>query len=615
MLNLGRISNSDPVIDEKVKFFHDYYHYFLLDNAKKIEGFPENHLTYLEKILIRLEFITKMTPSIREVIKLWLEEPEFDTAKDEFSKKEEIKPLVLYLKDQIRNTKTFDVYTFKNKCNQIITSINGNDGLIAKIYFNDLLKSQILMLQCPHGLDYHKNEIIRNTKWMIAEFLRHGFDGKELSGLDGIFRRLMKFGQLKGKENARKVDFPLPEDLRRKVDSPDFEAELENYLGGNHFKTQFDGMFNVLSEEKRADIYFKISAIDIDQTVSFEFNNHNCTIFTIDRFPIKSIKCDQRIKTEIKNYFVEKNSLIAKVTLDVKSVSKSILRSSYLISRSLEALRYYLGRNGGILNNSKILFLYYDGGYRLNSNRESQLEIGMNDVSFIERSMNAIPLPDNLSKENRRYLDRNNRIFFKGLSCTEPNDIITHFWQYWESAFYFHFSEGKGNGKGDKIINDLAIILAKEKGRDMKIDLGFLLYTYAMNNCERNTFGIDPEFYTKRRLSSIPDELDEIVSEIEKSTRYPFLVCLIERYNSIDESCDHKWHRFYTKLFWQLYEQRNSIHHDGTYCEATLEQLMFFFRNTVVRWQNKLFTEMELTPELGIKDIILNMKKKSITKK
>jgi len=548
-----------------------------------------------------------MQPSIRKVIALWLEENEFDTSKDEFSKKKEVKPLVISLKSQIKNTKSFDLNRFKDDCNQIVNLVNGTEGLLGKQYFSDLLKSQISMLQCPHELDHHKIEIIRNSRWMVAEFMRQGFDEKALGGLDGIFRRLVKFGQLKDKEKARKADFPLPEDLRLIKDSPEFEAALENYLGGNHFKTQFDGMFNALSEKRRANIYFLIGGLEMDENISFEFQYQKCEFFSSDKFAVEIIDVNEKNKADIAKCFINKGALIAKVTLDVKSVTKALIRANYEITRTLEALRYYVGKDGGVVINNKVLILYDNGGFRLISKMERDLELTNNDLEFIKKSNYTIPGPDNVSDENQKFLVSCHRIFFKGLSSKEPDDIITCFWQYWEAAFYFY----GGSNKGERIITDLGLILAKDKAKDMKIDLGFLLYTYAMNNCGSNTFGISPDFYMKRCNSKLPDDLEDILFEIKELTTYPFLVNLVDRYYSIDESEDIKWYRFYTKLLWQLYEQRNSIHHDGTYCDTTLEQLRFYFRTTVVRWQSKLFTEMDKTPELGIEEIIMKMKEKS----
>ena len=44
MLNLASISHVNPLVDRKVKYFHDYFQYFLLDNSKKIDGFAGDGL-------------------------------------------------------------------------------------------------------------------------------------------------------------------------------------------------------------------------------------------------------------------------------------------------------------------------------------------------------------------------------------------------------------------------------------------------------------------------------------------------------------------------------------------------------------------------------------------
>ncbi|MBK8701516.1 MAG: hypothetical protein IPN29_19000 [Saprospiraceae bacterium] len=341
MVNLGRINIENPILDKKVKFFHDYFHYFLLDSSKKIDGFPENHLTYLEKIMERIDNLTKMQPSIRKVIALWLDENEFDTVNDEFSKKKEIKPLVISLKSQIKNTKSFDLNSFKDNCNKIVNLVNGTEGLLGKQYFNDLLKSQISMLQCPHELEHHKLEIIRNSRWMVAEFIRQGFDEKELGGLEGIFRRLVNFGQLKDKKKARKAAFPLPEDLRSKKESPDFEAELEKYLEGNHFELQFQGMLNSLNIMEKADLYFRIGDVEIDENTNFEFEYNNVTFMTKDKVPLENLNAEDYLLEDIKKHFSFENIIVAKITSEFKSASISSKRLKMKFQNLLTHLTIY----------------------------------------------------------------------------------------------------------------------------------------------------------------------------------------------------------------------------------------------------------------------------------
>ena len=77
-MHLGSITHSDPVTDRKVKYFHDWFHYWLHQSAWKLDRFPDSHLILLQQISFRLEHIQNMPPSTYEVIKLYLRSTLFE---------------------------------------------------------------------------------------------------------------------------------------------------------------------------------------------------------------------------------------------------------------------------------------------------------------------------------------------------------------------------------------------------------------------------------------------------------------------------------------------------------------------------------------------------------
>ena len=163
MLNLASISHVNPLVDRKVKYFHDYFQYFLLDNSKKIDGFPENHLTYLEKMLFRVESLSKMHTSSRKTICNWLEQPEFDTNKDEFSKSSTIKPLIQKLKHISRQIgDKFDLKLFQETATKIIEELNGADKLNGTIYFYKILKYFLMLIYLLNNLQ-QSSEFLRSN--------------------------------------------------------------------------------------------------------------------------------------------------------------------------------------------------------------------------------------------------------------------------------------------------------------------------------------------------------------------------------------------------------------------------------------------------------------------
>ena len=271
-MKLGAITHPHPLIDQKVKFFHDCFHYWLLDGAKRVEGFPENHLTYLERMRFRGEVLLQMHQSSRMAICAWLNQPEFDTKKDEFAKKETIKPLVKRLKIiASQQGAAFDLQLFRETVNELIFLLNGQEGLNGSLYFQEVLKSQVSFLTCVHELEKHEDEIMKHSKWLVAEYMRQGFDAKEHNGIKSVFRQILKFEELKTSKKPHQVGFPLPSDLEMKRNTRSFKKILKNYLAGNSFLTQFEGMLHALQETQRGEIVMRINNIRISPTSNFEF--------------------------------------------------------------------------------------------------------------------------------------------------------------------------------------------------------------------------------------------------------------------------------------------------------------------------------------------------------
>jgi hypothetical protein len=599
MLQLGAISHPDPLVDKKVKFFHDSFHYCLLDNAKKIDGFPENHLTYLERMLFRVETLSKMHQSSRMAICSWLEQPEFDTDTDEFSKQATIKPLVLRLKQISTQTKNnFDIKLFRETATKIVEELNGSDGLNGSLYFHEVLKSQISLLSCVHELEEHSEEIMTNSRWLVAEYLRQGFDEKGLNGLNSVFKRIMKFGELKASAKPHAVGFPLPSELREKRSSKRFKPALKKYFENNAFVTQFEGMLNALRETQNGEIYFRVNGLRKHGEGDFEFSYAGVTLMTADKIPFDRFGLSDFSKNDFDEFFGTTNTVVARVPILFKSKEQAISIAKFQANRALDALRYVLDKSGGSISANRVIIVWSGGGANYQMNRDENIEVGKFDLDILQKFEKTIPYPENISAEVRRYLDRCNRIFFKGLSCENPDDIISHFWQYWETAFG-HYEQ---KGKAERLINDLSSILAIKRHANSKMWIGLLIFNYAINNNGNEVVGI-PAFYYRRDFDF--DNPEKTVQKVKDYSNYPFLKILIERFETIDSTTeDLRWKKFYTGFLWQLYEQRNFILHDGTYCPATLERLKFYFRSIVVSWQSKLFEELEKSPNSTVQAAI-----------
>lgn len=603
MLTLGDINHPNPIVDKKVKYFHDCFHYWLLEGPKKVDGFPENHLTYLERMMFRSQVLHQMHQSSRMAICAWLRQPEFDTENDFFAQKEPIKGLILKLKQLTKKTgKDFDLELFRHIIQELTDEINGGAGLDGSNYFHEVLKSVVSYLGCLHDLDEHRSEIALHAKWLVAEFLRLGFDPKGLGSLNGVFKRILAFGELKTSKKPHTVQFPLPPDLKAKSHSPSFKRAIKEFTGHDSFLKQFEGMLHALQETQAGEMLIRIDDVHVTTSKAFYFEYNGVKFFTPDKVTVDKARWNEHLIQKFEEYLGEKNSIIARVPLQFKSQEQARIKARYLTKQALEALRYALNDKGGVVVKTPAIILFPNGGVSINYSIGEYITIRNHDIEILQDFNHTIPAPDKISSEIQNQLERSNRIFFKGLSCEDPDDMIAHFWQYWELSF--SFGKYQDSKKGEKIIADLSKILSKGMLESIRTRLGLVIYNYAMNNLGETT-GLPSHFYGREFNWKEPENT---VNEIASYTQYPFLQDPINRFQKLTVSEEEaRWHAFYTDFLWQLFEQRNLISHQGTYCPTTLERLQFFFRPIITHWQSILYNELEREPHASVEEAIENL--------
>lgn len=597
---LGNISHPNPIADKKVKYFHDCFHYWLLEGAKKVDGFPENHLTYLERMIFRTQVLHQMHQSTRMAICAWLRQPEFDTENDYFAQTEPIKSLVLKLKKITSKTGIdFDLELFRSTNQELIEVLNGETGLDGTKYFHEVLKSVISDLSCLHDLDEHRSEIAIHAKWLVAEFLRLGFDPKELGGINGVFKRILTFGELKTSKKPHSVQFPLPPDLKAQSHSASFKKAIKKFTDHNSFLKQFEGMLHALQETQAGEMLIRIDDVHITTSGVFYFEYSGVKFLTADQVKADKSRWNQYLIQKFEEYLEEKNSIIAKVPIQFKSAEQAYVKAIYLTKRALEALRYALNDKGGVIVKTPKVIILPDGGLSMNYSIKEEITIRDYDMETLQDFNHTIPAPEKINSKIKAQLGHLDRIFFKGLSCEDPDDMIAHFWQYWELSF--NFGKYKGSKKGEKIIMDLSKILSKGMFEIVCTRLGLVIYNYAINNLGTTT-SIPTHFYGQEFNWKEPEIS---VNEIASYTQYPFLLDLINRFKKLTNAGEEaRWYSFYSDFLWQLFEQRNLISHQGTYCPATLERLQFFFRHIVTHWQSILYNELERKTYVSIEEAI-----------
>lgn len=564
-MHLGSITHPHPVTDKKVKYFHDYFHYWLNQSAWKLDGFPDSHLSLLQRIAFRLEHLQRIPPSTYEVINLYLRDPLFHP-KDSFCKEGSWHYNLKTLQKKFTNSKynKIDVQTCRTLVDDLIKTINGPEGLQDSTYFKKILDDAISYLGCPHELHKHAGEIAYCAKLLAAEFLRVGFDADDLKGINGAFRQM-----LSNKLNYAKRD--------------------------DKFKAQFEELLRIYQEEKEDDFLFRIDNIKAPD--DFHFNYGDVQLTTLNTFNGDKFLYNGYLLKHFQEYFEVKNSIIAVVRLRYKTFNEAKKRALLAIRQALGAFKYMNQKMDGIIN-QQIIF-HIQGNEMGASSTSTITKIGQITSELLKDNNLTIPLPSVSNPKIQSQITKTANIFFQALTDEYPEDVILHFWRFWESSF---------NKEEKNIISNLARILVLNQLHSSQTTLGNFIYDCAINASTNDKQIVNLSYEFCRGFDIEQNGYSVFMEALKISTDYPFLKKQIKRYFGLTQEKEvARMYQFYNTLLWEYYEQRNFVMHDGTYCPQTLERLQLFIRRIVSQWWTLLFNEIEQNPNSTLEEAIENL--------
>ncbi|MGB1205012.1 MAG: hypothetical protein ACPG5B_05160 [Chitinophagales bacterium] len=617
----------DKMIEEKLRIFHDYFHFICSDNCNRFEFRLENHLTILERALFRLDNIDNDADlkSTKTVLKNYFESELFNTSNDFFAKngkiktsineikklldndsnrelKEELKKVFQTLTESFNLTNQRDKNRKKVKDNILIERIiffakNINDerlkekafslcknftleniqksNLISQI--NKINKSKIknrevikalleskgklyeieqeknfYIFDCVYRLAHilfcdcdaatHEKEIIYLTKLIIAEFVRQGHFLKDLTDhTKGLF----------------------PQFFRRKG-----------------FIAQFETILAVLSKKQEGDFIIKIRNVKISDS------NKNVNIF-YQKNKIVSVEMlkeyekyflfeeNALAKQEFEKFYQEEKCIFVIVPTVFKSFDIGLQNVLQKVTNIRNRLVYKATNNFGTqgnIDNFQAIFFNKNGGYRIQYPYVDFLYLNLhrlNNLSNLEDfkigSFNPI---------FKRKIETCDNLFFKANTQFYWEDKIKDFWQYLEAIYSFYTF-----GKGYKIINSVSKILLIDeiKARKSKISSTirniFHKNNFIVNDSINNSKIAEINNIIKRNNSTENFNIDDF----RTITAYPFVIKQLDNYQNVDNYVtknQQKIKKYYSSIFWELYEQRNFVSHQGISCSSTLAKLV-----------------------------------------
>ncbi len=588
MIRAGGISHPNEIIDKKVKAFYDYFHYSISRNRDVSKYDLENHLTLLEKIILRAQKFGSH-PSSVWVIKHYLHSHSLlDRKNDRFSRKGKIAQKLKEIKTICsKEHKQIDFEQVVTLAEEAVTLFHEMLHKEANSYFQGILYNLIGVLGCEHDFEEHKDEIIYYSKLLAVEYLRAGFEIDELDGNNGVFNKILSTTIQPDPDNPLKayVGFPITKRLEEKRGSKEFVKEVTNYLENRTFVEQFEGLYTIYNREYDGTFVYKIDNISVSGNKKLNVEFDEVTFFHPDNLGFDLSEWDKYEKEQLDAFIPDENGILASVDLAYKSLRKGGKVALYKIRNSLGLFHYRFGGRGHIQTNKVYVFKGKGARYSW----EDKSVRGYNH--FDEE---VILMPNkSLSESVKKFIHSCDIILFRAFGTEFWDDEILYFWRYLERVFNDFDYDMKE--KGRKIIKNTAkVFFLSEKsflGNSLRLTIANILI-----NSDKTVLSLSDETRLKMRRDR---HFFDDIEKLRGLAQYDFWTELFGTYDSLESEVQYaKYKDFYGKVLNELYEQRNTILHQGDYCFSTIENLQLILPSLFKRFRTSLVKFANENPEI-----------------
>jgi len=557
MINLGQITHENEIIDLKAKVVYDYLHSFLSENEYlSLQNQPlDNHISVLQKIDFRLSN-TNLEPSSEIVIKRWMDKDLFNLETDFISRKGKLRAIFKELKGKLVQ-KNIDLPLIKSSVQEAVIDLNGSYDFDNTKYLELCVDNLISYLSCGCECSKHKKEIIYFTKLIAAEFLRLGYSVRELTGVNGIFNRLLSKEIIINEKKPKNLHsrFPLSPDIERQRGEKHYRKIVEDFLKNRTLKEQFKGIENYVKK----DLLEYIFIVRVKNSLGFEGLNisyKNIKIVSSEHIIEMGEELGEEQKERLRNFIKPNSCIYFKIPIKHKSFDSAVHLAFKEAENTLSYLSYPKPLRGEIDKSDIITFYNNNLGWKWK--RESL--VVSNDRKY---DLNNLELNVKLKYE----LTRLDNLYFRAFTSRLLEDKILNAWRYLEVL-----GEYRGYYKDSDRIKNLPFILLFSERSYNELYLGNLISNLIINNREIVNCRIP---YPK--LDAVLKDQINCIEILKKNSNYYFTNELISVFENMKLNYKEKY-VCYKESLELLYEQRNFVVHQSNICFLSANQSLNFFQ-------------------------------------
>lgn len=556
MSQIASISNPDKLVEEKVNFFIDWFHYFI-DNVGKNKDFElENPLSLVDKIIFQLDNgkpdnrVTYITNYFSHSFFL------VDEYLNCFDSYKEVKPFVTSFnklpigkerKDLIKDSEKF-------RSNLLLLQKQLQDEM-----FKFSLNSIISYFTCTHKLSEHTADIKYHVQILVTEYL---FCDRDKNDLNDVFDKIMS------KELEK---FPFPNSIKTK-------RQKNRHISNHNLKQQFEGLINLLNiPAKSANYIFRIYGADLESRISFKYNK--VTFYSKDHKKFDLIK-DRLASKPIGKFFFQPNQnyILASVPIAIHSEEIAVSKARKEIEIELRYLCWKLDRDLLIDTTRNNLITSNFKQYAWHISSDSYHKQFNTDI-LPNLNDNPYHTLKKINNKAKSHLLEYEHLYINAMKYRNVPDL----WHYFETLLNTKKGEEKNiREQVSSIILNNEMFMHQDR---IVRKLSNVLYPHSVDYEK-----LQLEYSTVQRISQYL--IKRKITKPLRNIQYPFiqeLTLLYDKKLLIEDYIRVK--NYYQSILLEAFEQRNFYIHQASANKKALIKLNYSIFQIAKRFRWALFAE------------------------
>lgn len=547
-MKLNYITNEDENLQEKIRYFADYFS-FVNEFLGKLPDVPyDNPLSLISKTIFQIE---TNFDSCHPYIISYLSELFANNAC------ELTNPIYSNLENHFKAFKGYKSYEEKKEWLNINTSFREELKLLEMEYqgnlFDKNFSTLLSFIKCKHPLKKHKKGIQYRTKILVSLFR---LKGHSKTSLDTYISRIISNDEFR---------FPFPSSIIRIQTKEEYRASIKKFFENRDFDTQFEGLRNLfITEHHKSGFFFYVienciidRGIIKDFKVCFEEVTFISPIHRDLRKLRKSIKdYDKKYNEKTFEVFFGKEKMLAYVKMGYEKKELKKDEGFRIVSEELLELNQYF--KGNLSANNLHFFVYDSFESDLWSASTSLIKLQKNHINELDLNEfrnNSYEILRKVSSPAKPIILQSEKIFLKAFSRKE----IEYYWIFVESIFAPLNKDAKYVRKS---FCKILLNLLNELRFEFLFEIAKMLIPFSFDYKQENLSKEDLYLIHSEIIKNHNVDFD--IYQYKGKIKKELLKDLLEyhkAFNSLSNS--EKWRSYFTSLLLDLYAYRNSLLHSG----------------------------------------------------